>query len=138
MAGYGMQSHLMIGFQDSFGTLDVSSLNAVAITNENLTAGIEQIIEENMYARFDQGPSYAGTLEVAGDITQQVSPISIGWFLKSALGLVSTTSDTGTQTHLFRGRTADFDDYAATDPLTAEVYLDVSSAVIFHDLIGNT
>jgi len=138
MSGYGMKSHLMVNFQDSFGTSQVSSLRAVAITGETFTANIEQLTEANMYGRFSESPYHQGIFTVEAEVTQEASPASLGHFLKSVIGLVSTTSDTNTQTHVFKPRTADFDQFAATDLLTTEVYRDVGSAFLFYDLCGNT
>jgi hypothetical protein len=138
MAGYGMKSHVLVNFQNSFGTSQVTSQEAIAITNENVVFGIGQITEAGMYARFAESPYHDGAHSVEGDITQEGSPISLGWFLKSAIGLTSTTSDTNTQTHVFKPRTSDFCDLAATNPATIEIHRDVGSAGLYYDLCGNT
>lgn len=138
MAGYGMRSHVLVNFQNSFGTSQITSQEAIAIVNESVTFGIEQITEAGMYGRFAESPYHDGAYSVEGDITQEGSPISLGWFLKSAIGLTSTTSDTDTQTHVFKPRTADFDGLAATEALTIEVHRDVGSAALYYDLCGNT
>jgi hypothetical protein len=138
MAGYGMQGHAMFAFQDSFNTLNVDSLQAISITEESIIFGKEQITEAGMYSRFAESPYHEGLNTVEGDITQEASPHGLGYFLKSALRLTSTTSDTGTQTHVFESTAADFDELSASDPLTIEVYRDVGSAALYYNLNGNT
>jgi len=138
MAGYGMQGHAMFAFQESFDTSNVTSLQAISITDESLVFGIEQKREAGMYARFAQSPVHEGFATVEGDVTMEASPLGIGYPLKSVLGLVSTTSDAGNQTHVFKSTTADFDPRVATNPLTVEVNLDVGSAGVYYNLVGNT
>lgn len=138
MAGYGMQSHAMFNFQESMGTVYTDSLQAIAITEESIVDGIEQLIEAGMYSRFGESPYHEGFQTVEGDITQEASPISLGYYLKSIFGSVTTTSDTGIQSHVFKTPTADFDGLIATPPLTIEVYRDIGSAAVYYDLAGNT
>lgn len=136
--GYGMRSHVMWNFQDSFGTSQTSSLQAIPVTGVTLNHTIEQIVEENMYSRFAESPYHEGAHMVEGDITMQANPIAMGWLLKSTIGIVSTTSGTGTQTHVFRPNVTDFDDKAAGRPATCEVYYDTGSAAVYYDLVGDS
>ncbi len=135
--GYGMKSHVMWNFQDSYGTSQVTSLQAIPVTEESLNLEIEVFAEENFYARFGESPYHEGQHSISGDISMQAHPIAMGWLLKSTLGLTSTTSDTNDQTHVFKPRTTDFDGYAAGDPATVEVYYDTGSAAVYYDLVGN-
>jgi len=138
MSGYGMRGHVMIQCQSAFGTSLTTSLTAVAVTNASLVYGIEQKIETGMYGRFAESPYHSGFWSFGGDITMEASPISLGWFLKSALAAPTTTSGTNTQTHLFKPATSDFSDRAAVTPLTIEQHIDVGSAGVFSDMCGNT
>ena len=138
MAGYGMQGHVMFAFQNSFGTSNVASLQALSVTEESITLGIDQVVEAGMYARFGESPYHTGFQTIEGDVTQEASPIGLGYFLKSALGLTSTISAAGTQTHIFKSTAADFDANVATTPLTLEVNRDVGSAAVYYDMAGNT
>jgi hypothetical protein len=136
--GYGMLGHVMMQFQNSFGTSLVDSLHAIAITDESLNLSIEDIIHPGMFSRFGESPYYKGIQIVEGEITQPANPVTLGWFLKAGLGLISTTSDTNTQTHIFRPRAADFDCKAAMDPMAFEVHRDVGSSAVYFDCVGNT
>ncbi len=138
MAGYGMLGHVMAQFQNSFGTALVESLEAVPVTEAGLVKSIDEIVSAEMSGRFDEPPSYEGLNTFEGDIVMEANPIAMGWFMKSVVGLTSTTSDTNLQTHLFNPRTSDFDVLAATNPLTIEQHYDVGSAAQFSDLCGNS
>ena len=138
MSGYGMLGHVMVGFQNSFGTALTSSMEAIAVTEAGLVKGIEQITEAGMYSRFAESPYHDGIQSFEGDIAAEANPISIGYFLKSVIGYTQTQSDTGQNVHTFKPRTADFDEFVACDPLTIEQYLNVGSAGLFSDMCGNT
>lgn len=138
MSGYGMLGHVMLAFQNSFGTALTTSLEAVAVTEAGLMHGIEQIVEEGMYGRMDESPYHAGIETNGGDIAAEASPLSIGYFLKGVAGYTETTSAATENTHIFKPRAADFDAFAACDPMTIQQFLDVGSAYQFSDMIGNT
>lgn len=135
--GYGMLGHSMIQFQNSYGTQLVNSLSALAFTEESLVYDKPQIMEQGMYANISNNPYYNGPAVVQGGLTFEASPIALGWLLKSAIGVPVTTSDTNLQTHVFKPRTADFDNRAAANPMTIEMHRDVGSAAIYYDMIGN-
>lgn len=139
MSGYGMKGHVMVNFQDSMGTAQTSSLQAVPITEEGLVHSIEQITEANMFARYGESPYHEGAHTVEGDVSLESNPTAIGWFLKSAFGFNSTTttSDSGLQSHVFVPATSDFDCRAPVDPMTIETYRDVGSAALYYDLFCN-
>ena len=136
MAGYGMQGHLMLNFQNSFGTVKVDSLEALAITEESLTHNIEVLQKESMYSRFAQSPTHEGMHSVEGDITTEADPEGIGWLFRAFLD--NYTAPSGDHLHQFLMATSDFDERAAGTPFTAEAYRDVGSAFLYYDLIGNT
>jgi len=135
--GYGMLSHAMVMFQDSFGTEHVDSLQPIAFTEESLVYNREQIMEQGMYANISNNEYYHGFTKVEGSLSMEASPIALGWFLKSAIGLTSTTSDTDKQTHVFKPRSSDFGDRSAGNPMTIELNRDVGSAAVYYDMVGN-
>lgn len=138
MAGYGMKGHIMLNFQESFGVSYTSSLYGIPQVSAGLVKSIEPINEENNYSRLDMPPVHQGKHSFEGDIELQANPIAMGYFLKSHIGLTSTTSDTGIQTHLFNPVASDFDGYSAMPPMTIEQHLDVGSAGLFQSMVGNT
>lgn len=138
MSGYGMLGHVMVNFQNSFGTSLVTSQEAIAVTEAGLVKGIEQIAEAGMYSRLSESPYHDGVQSFEGEISLEASPISIGYFLKSVIGYTQTTSGTGENVHIFKPRNSDFDEFAACDPMTIEQHLDVGSAGLFSDMCGNT
>ncbi len=138
--GYGAKSSLMWNFQDSFGTSQVTSLTAIQVNNVSLNRTIAELEETNMYSRFSETAYFRGQTEISGSIEAQIDPINVGWFLKSVVGLTSTTSTgpSGRHEHIFNPRTDDFDCLAAGDPATVEVHYDVDSATVFSSLVGNS
>ncbi len=133
-----MKGHVMLQFEATFGTSLTTSLEAVPITAANLVKTIEPLAEAGMYGRFAESPYHDGKHAFAGEITMEANPIAIGWFMRSVIGWTSVVSDTNTQTHVFKPRTSDFSDTAATDCLTIEQHYDVGSAGVFNSMCGNT
>ena len=138
MAGYGMKGHVMFAFQQSFHTSNVASLQALAITEESITLTKEQVIEQGMYASFAESPYYNGASTVEGDITMEASPLALDFLFKSALRTTQVTSTATAMTHEYKTTSADFDAYAASDPLTLEIHRDVGSAAVYYNMCGNT
>jgi len=134
---YGMKGHVMVNFQNSYGTSNVASLTAVPVISEALTLTIDPLVETNMYSRIQESPYHEGQHLVQGDINMEAHPTNMGWFLKSGFGQVTTTSATGIQTHVFETKSTDFDDRAAVDPMTMEVFRDVGSSYLYSDLMVN-
>lgn len=134
--GYGMGGHLAISRQDSFGTA-TASWEYIPFASESLVTNIEELIEEGMYARYDESPSHEGLLTVAGDITFEPHPIMIGHFLRSVTGQASNTAVGSAQTWEFLPRQVDFDDKTALPPYTLQVYRDNGSAWQITDAIVN-
>ena len=133
---YGQSGHLAISFQNSFGTSFTDSQVFIPLVSESITETINQIVENNMYARLAESPTHEGVHEIEGDIATDAHPIAMGMFLKGALGSVSTTPQDSAFLHEFLPATADWDAYAAVPPMTVEVYRDAGSAFIYHDMLG--
>lgn len=133
---YGMLSHVHFNFQNSFGTLQVSSLEAAPVSNVTLALNKEQLVENNMYNRTGESPYHEGTNVIEGGITMDAHPYGMGFLLKSVFGQVAT-SGAGTFTHVFVPRAVDFDVRAAMHPLTVQVDYDQGCSTIFHSLCGN-
>lgn len=138
MSGYGMKGHAMVQFQNSFGTALVDSLDAMAVTEASLAVGIDQLMEQGMYGRFDEGPNHHGQFNVSGNLALEASPISLGYLMKSTIGYTSATSAAGSVSHTFKPMVDKWDGMAALPPMTVEQHLDVGSAMLFWDMCGNT
>lgn len=133
---YGMQSFLGISKQNSFGTA-TNSWDYIPIINESLTDNIEQLVQENMFSRFEEGPTQEGLLTVAGDIVFEPEPIMIGHILRGITGQASSTLVGSVTTWEFTPKQSDFDDNTALPPYTFQIYRDVGSAYQFTDGIFN-
>ena len=138
--GYGMLSHLGISKQDSFGTA-TSSWDYMPIISESLTTNIEQLVEEGLRARFEEGPTHEGLLTVAGDIVFEPHPIMLGHFLRGVTGQASSsevTSGSDVYEWEFLPKQTDFCAKCALPPFTLQVYRDEGSAWEFTDAIVHT
>lgn len=133
---YAHLGHIGISAQQSFGTA-TNSFEYFPIINESLTTGIEQLVEEGMRARFEEGPTHEGLLTVAGDIVFEPHPIIIGHFLRGFTGQASSTLVDSVTTWEFLPKQSDFDDKVIAPPYTLEVFRDIGSAWQFTDSIVN-
>ena len=138
MSGYGMRGHVMFQVQTVWNGSLTTSMEAVAVTESNLVKGIEQLPESGMYGRFAESPYHDGFQTFGGEVTQEASPVGLGHMARAVIGLTSTTTGAGSNVHLFKPAQSDFSAQAALSPLTIEQHLDVGSAGIFTDMIGNT
>ena len=135
--GYGMLGHVGISFQNSYGGSNVTSMEFFPIISESISEEIEDLVSEGMYGRFEEGPSYEGMHNIAGDIVFEAHPIYVGKALKAWNGQSSSTLVDSAYVHSFIPRAEDFDQYAAAPPMTIEIYKDAGSAFLFYDLVCN-
>lgn len=133
---YGQSGHLAISFQNSFGTSFTDSPVYIPLVSESIAETINQIVENNMYARLAESPTHEGIHEIGGDITTDAHPVALGMFLKGALGSVTTAPQDSAFLHEFLPASADWDEYAAVPPMTVEIFRDAGSAFIYHDMLG--
>lgn len=134
---YGMNCHIGISFQDSYGTSNVDSMHYFPIISESLTEGIPEVESEAVRGRMEAGDSYEGMHEYAGDIVFDGHPILLGKMLKAWFGQSSGTLSTSHYVHTFNPVTADFCNLAAVPPMSIEVYRDAGSAHLFSDMLCN-
>ena len=133
---YGTQGHLGISAQQSFKTA-TASFDYIPIISETLTTEIEQLMEEGMKGRFEEGNGHAGLLTVAGDIVFEPHPILMGHMLRGVTGQASGTLTNSAYNWEFLPVQADFSAGCALPPFTLEVYRDNGSAWQFTDAIIN-
>tara|TARA_Y100000310_G_scaffold78084_1_gene74723 strand:+ start:12900 stop:13868 length:969 start_codon:yes stop_codon:yes gene_type:complete len=135
---FGTAGFLGISRQESFGTA-TSSWEYAPILSETLSTNIEQLIEEGVRNRYEEGPTQTGLLSVEGDISMEVHPHMIGHFLRGALGVSSfaaVVTSTVWDTYLIPAQT-DFSTDCPLPPYTIQVYKDVGSSHQFTDAIIN-
>jgi hypothetical protein len=135
--GYGQDAFIGISFQSSYGTANTTSVDYLPFNAETLTETIDDIVSEGMRNRFEEGASCEGAHTVEGDIQMEVHPIVIGKIIKAWTGHESATLNDSAYSHQFLPATADFDTYAATPPMTFEVYRGVDSSFQYYDMLCN-
>ncbi len=136
--GYGMDGHLAIAAQNSFGTINVSSWDFVPILSETVTTAIEELKEEALQGRYDEGDSHEGLLTVAGDIVFEPHPIMLGHFLRGVTGQASGVAAGDATEHEFIPTNSDFDiELCALPPFSMEIYRGSGNAWQFQDMIIN-
>jgi len=136
---YGKDTTLALCFQDSYGTAQVDSPYFLSFLSEGLWPAKEQLIEQGMQGRFDEGAHHEGINSIEGDLQVEANPISLGALL-AAFFDVSTveTLATGVYKHHFVPRTSDFDASAAANPVTlVKDFSDGSSAHLLYDMVAS-
>lgn len=131
-----MQGHILFNFQESGGTVQVDSLDAIPFTDESLTLNLEPIEESNNYGRFVQSPTHKGAALCEGELTVEAEPVALGHMLRTFFDNYELTAVDSL--HIFKSNIADFDGKYAGTPLTIEAYRDVGQAFLYYDLQGTT
>lgn len=136
---YGNDGTLAINFQNSYGTSEVASLYFIPLNDEDITLSIEDLVSGEMRGIFDEGGSYAGKREAAGAINVDADMESLGVFLRAVMGPATFVASDSLGNHTFKPRTADFDKYASSDPMTILVDLnDGGSAQQYYDMVATS
>ena len=137
---YGMEGHLGIGFQTSYGTANVDSYHYFPLISESLNEAVPELISEGMRSRIDEGNNFEGFHEIAGDVVVETHPILIGKLIKAFCHITSydATLVSSHYTHEFMPAPDDFDAMAAVPPMDIEVYRDAGSAHQYYDCLLNT
>lgn len=135
---YGQTTEVGICFQNSFGTVLTDSMYWIPFTSEEVGLDKPPLIEQDMTGIFDEGAHYEGANMIAGDINMEAHPISLGVFLKAAMGEPTTVDSGNLHAHTFKPRTADWDEKAAANPCTIQKYYGVGSADLLSDMVVGT
>tara|TARA_R110000803_G_scaffold49530_5_gene103060 strand:- start:5768 stop:6727 length:960 start_codon:yes stop_codon:yes gene_type:complete len=125
--GYGIGGYLSLSKQSAFGTATTSRIY-VPFVSESLTENKEQIQSENIAGKFDAPDSLEGINNVTGDIAFEPDPITLGNFMRAALGAPTSTLTTSSYVHEFLPAQTDFSADCALPPYTIEIYKTVGSA----------
>ena len=132
---YGMLSYAAIGFQNSFGTQNVDSYHYIPLISESITEKINPLVAEGMQNRFEEGTTYEGNHDIAGDIICEAHPILTGLFLAGwANNDTVTAINSYYYSHSIKPATDDFSTLAAVRPCTIEIYRDAGSAFLYYDM----
>jgi hypothetical protein len=135
---YGMKTNIGISFQNSYGTALSNSIYWIPFLSEGFAVGKEPLVAENMTGVFDEGLTYEGLNSVEGTLEVEAQPIALGAMLKAMMGAPTTVTSGAYFTHTFKPRTADFDDYAASIPVTINKVLgDAGSSHRFYDMVAS-
>jgi hypothetical protein len=137
----GSLSHVGIGKEVTFGT-PVAATDYLKFVSEGITEEIEQVISEALLGIVDEAPSFEGMHNIAGDISGDVYPNSIGHLLRSALGAPVTTQPDAVNNptvyqHVFTPIQTNFSDVCALPPYTFEVHRDLEQAFQYAGTVIN-
>lgn len=133
-----MIGHAGICFQQSFGTSFVSSFEWFPIISESITESIAPLINEGMTGIFEEGDTFEGAHEVAGDMSFNALPYLMNRVFKAWFGVDSYTATASDYwTHTFKPRTNDWANHAAVPPMTIECYRDAGSGFLYSDCLAN-
>jgi hypothetical protein len=108
----------------------VAVVDYVRFESENIAESIEWIRAPDIQFGPDRGPVYPGLQNYAGPLVFPARPNSLGWFLLSALGTVTTAAmDVGVRwRHTFAWRRTEFSAASFLQPLTLEIHRDMGDA----------
>lgn len=136
---YGQDVSVGICFQDSFGTSQVHSVYHLQHLSESFAVVKEQLMTMGIRGIYEEGIHYEGKNANEGEMEVEAHPIDLGVLLKALCGPPSTVQSGGIYTHTFKPRTADFDEFAANNPLTiAKDMGDAGSGHLYYDMVANT
>lgn len=132
---YGMEGHVRMSFQESYGTAFAGSFHSIPIISESLKEEIPQVADEGITGILDVKQSYEGAHNITGDISMQSHPIYIGVALKGWFGQVTPTYVADSHySHSFKPVTSDDSIYCAVPPATIEAYRGAGSGHIYSDM----
>lgn len=130
MAGAGFGGY--IGFaKESSGGTPVAATDFIEAFSESLSMNMDRFETANIVGgQYYEADDMAGVRRVSGDIVFAAHPEDMGLLLWAATGVQSNTEVLSgyLHTHEFTMRTSDFDESFAQDPLTFEIFRDVTSA----------
>lgn len=134
---YGMDGHIGMTFQTSYGTAYTSSVDYFPFISESLTEGIEELADDSMRGRRDESLSREGRHTVEGDVVFDIDPLLIGKIIQGFTNHNSGTLVGSVYTHSFKPASTDWDGVSAVPPMTLEVYRGVDSSFQYADMCVN-
>lgn len=137
--GSGLFSWLGIGFQSALGSgVAAGSMHWLPFVSESVTLNAARLSGAELRVAADEPYSHSGMQTVAGDIVLEPTPYAMAVALYAALGSISTSSVAGYNLHTITPRGTMWAAKAALPALTLRMARDVTTAVIYTDLMANT
>ena len=140
---YGQDAKIGLGFQNSHGqaVTDIGSFYLMPFLSESVMPEVPELLSQNMEGRFDEGEAYSGARNVAGTLSNESQPVTVGVLLKAICGTPATVSNSVAAgeffTHTFKPRTADFDVNVTGNPMTMHKNIaDGGQVPVYQDLIA--
>lgn len=135
---FGTGGFVAISKQNSFGA-STASWHYIPVINESLTTKIEDLIEESIQNRFEEGTSHQGLISVEGDIVMEAHPVLVGHFLRAALGPSSFSNVLSgyVYSNIFPPTQEDWEPKCTLPAYTIQVFRDVDSSYQFTDAVVN-
>lgn len=140
---YGQDAKIGVAFQNSHGVpvTDIGSFYLMPFLSESITPQNPELLSLNMEGRFDEGEAYVGARNVAGNLSNESQPVTVGVLLKAVMGEPVTVSNSTALgefwVHTFQPRTADFDVNVTGNPLTVHKNLaDGGQVPVYADVVA--
>jgi len=140
---YGQNAKVGLAFQNSHGdaVTDIGSFYTMPFLSEAVTPDVPELLSLNMEGRFDEGEAYSGARNVAGTISNESQPETLGFMLKAICGSDTTVSNSTALgefwDHTFQPRTSDFDTNVIGQPITMHKNLaDGGQVPVYQDLVA--
>jgi len=136
---YGMLETVQLSAQNSLGTLNVSSLRAIALISEGLNHTVAQLQEAAFYGQFGESPRYGGMRQSGGPTSFEPKPTWLGAGLYATCGRDTVAFTSSLATHKFRPlNVADWDPVqSALPPYSILVDRQVGSSMTYWDMVVN-
>ena len=80
---YGQDADIGICFQNSFGTALTNSIYWIPMLSEDIGAEKPELVSQTLRGIFEEGDHYQGANVVAGGISCEINPITIGALFKA-------------------------------------------------------
>ena len=134
---YGAQTKLGIARQASAGTAVTvaTSYHPIAFLSEDIGLEKQEVISQNLTGRFDEGAVYSGPSNIAGTLSVELTPRSIGAALAAVVNHSPTSvSSDSIRSLAFLPNTVDFSSLLVKAPFSIyKQWTDADSGEQFYD-----
>jgi hypothetical protein len=135
---YGFAGHIGLGKETNWGS-GTTVTDYVEALSENVSLAIERFQHKNIIGSLAEPDDTPGLRRVTGGITFAAHPVSIGYFLASALSNFGATEVASGVLYstLFKTGSGDFSSETPVVPYTLEIYRDVTSSQRYTGCVVN-